>query len=161
MKKSVDVLSLELFWKVIFQPAFSLAMKCNKLKANCIHFYCKKIILIIFSGLAISSDGTCHHSIKYNSHYVDLRAETYSTNGMMEIKEQVTCFLGICSSVDGTSEQAIKDWDTTFVKSIEVYNNSSHGQHSGTLMGLVNIFVKLLGMHSDHCSKEKKDFKLL
>ena len=44
---------------------------------------------------------------------------------MMEIKEQVTCFLGICSSVDGTSEQAIKDWDTTFVKIIEIYNNTT------------------------------------
>ena len=161
MEKSVDVLSLELFWKVILQPVFSWAMKCNKLRVNCIHFYCKKIILTIFSGLTISSDGTSHRSINYNSRHVNLRAETHSTNGMMEIKEQVTRFLGIHSSVDGTSEQAIKDWDAIFTKIIEIYNNSPLGQHSGTLMRLVDIFLKLLGMHSDHCSKEKKDFKLL
>ena len=161
MEKSVDVLSLELFWKVILQPVSSWAMKCNKLKVNCIHFYYKKIILTIFSGLAISSDGTGHHNINYNSHHVNLRAETYSTNGIMGIKEQVTCFLGIHSSADGRSEQAIKDWDRTLVKIIKIYNNSSLGQHSGTLMRLVNIFVKLLGVYSDHCSKEKKDVKLL
>ena len=79
----------------------------------------------------------------------------------MEIKEQVTCFLGIHLSVDGTSEQAIKDWDTIFAKIIEIFNNSPLGQCSGTLMQLVDLFVKLLGMHSDHCSKEKKDFKQL
>ena len=59
---------------------------------------------------------------------------------MMEIKEQVTRFLGIHSSVDGTSEQAIKDWDAIFSKIIEIYNNSPLGQRSGTLMRLVDIF---------------------
>ena len=144
MKKSVDVLSLELFWKVIFQPAFSWAMKCNKLKANCIHIYCKKIILIIFSGLAISSDGTRHNTINHNSHYVNLRAQTYSTHGMMEIKEQVTCFLGICSSVDGTSEQAVKDWDTTFVKIIDIYNNMTFRDTYGACRYICEAFGNAL-----------------
>ena len=140
MEKSFNVLSLKLFWKIILQPVFSWAVKYNKLKVNSVHFYCKKIISTIFSGLIISSCGTSHHSINYSLHHVNLRAETYSTNGMMEIKEKVTCFLGIHLSVDGSSEQAIKDWDAIFAKLIEIYNNSPLGQCSEILMWLVDIF---------------------
>ena len=126
---------------------------------NFVHSYHKKIILTILLILAKSSDSTSHHSINYNSLHVNIIAETYSTDGMMEIKGQVTQLLGIHSSVEGTSEQAIKYWDAIFSKMIEIYDNSPLGQSLGTLVQLIDIFMKLLKMHSDHCSKERKDFK--
>ena len=47
---------------------------------------------------------------------------------MMEIKEQVNCFLGVQSFVEETGEQAIKDWDAIFSKIIEI-------SHLGNILG--------------------------
>jgi hypothetical protein len=47
---------------------------------------------------------------------VNLEADSYSAGAVSEVKQHVQRFLGIQSSVDGTSEQAIKDWDETFFK---------------------------------------------
>ena len=46
-----------------------------------------------------------------------------------------------------------------FSKIIEIYNNTPLRQSPQTLIQVVAIYVKLLGMHSDHCSKEKKSLQ--
>ena len=66
LAKSVNIMSLELFWKVILQSVSSWAMKWNKLQVNHIHSYHKKIILTTFFSLNISSDITNHFRINYN-----------------------------------------------------------------------------------------------
>ena len=43
----------------------------------------------------------------------------------------------------------------------QVYNNSPLGKCSGNILSLVGIFIKLMGINTDHCAKEKKDAKLL
>ena len=92
---------------------------------------------------------------------MNLEADSYSADAVSEVKQHVQRFLGIQSSVDGTSEQAIKDWDETLKKIIRIFNNSPLAHRTGHMLRLVDIFVKLLGMHTDHCAKEKKDYKLL
>src|SRR6266542_1936487 len=43
-------------------------------------------------------------------------------------------------------------------KILDLYNRSPFGKRSGgTLIGLVDILIKLTGMNTDHCAKEKKD----
>ena len=87
---------------------------------------------------------------------MNLEADSYSADAVSEVKQHVQRFLGIQSSVDGTSEQAIKDWDETLKKIIRIFNNSPLAHRTGHMLHLVDIFVKLLGMHTDHCAKEKK-----
>ena len=69
----------------------------------------------------------------------------------------VTRFLGLQTSLDGSSEQAINDWNDELQNIADIFNDSPLAQESDNFLRLVEIFVKL----SDHCGKEKKDFKLM
>jgi hypothetical protein len=60
------------------------------------------------------ADGTGHHSINYNSRHVNLTAEDYSSDGNKN--EKVTRFLGIQPSLDGSSAESLKDYDTILKK---------------------------------------------
>ena len=68
-----------------------------------------------------------------------------------------TQFLGIKPSRDGSSKEAIADWQTTITEILDLYNRSPFGKQSGgSLIGIVDILIKLTGMNTDHCAKEKK-----
>ncbi|KAF8810467.1 hypothetical protein BYT27DRAFT_7221984 [Phlegmacium glaucopus] len=112
-------------------------------------------------GMTFSADGTGHRSINYNSRHVNLIAEDYSGTGEKAEQQHVTCFLGIQSSLDGSSKESIKDWEKTLKAIVELYNRSPFGKRNGNLLRIVDILIKLAGMHSDHCAKEKKDAQLM
>ena len=111
-------------------------------------------------SMTFSADGTSHRSINYNSRHVHLLAENYALPGG-NTKQQATRFLGIQSSQDGSSEESVMDWEITLKKIIQLYNNSPFGKRSGSLVTFIDLLIKLMGMNSDHCSKEKKDAWLL
>src|SRR6266511_1046598 len=107
-------------------------------------------------SMTVSADGTGHRSINYNSRHVHMLVEDYESSD-----SGITCatrFLGIKPSCNGSSKEAIADWQTTITKILNLYNRSPFGKRSGgSLIELVDILVKLTGMNTDHCSKEKKD----
>ena len=106
--------------------------------------------------MTFSADGTGHRSINYNSRHVHMLVEDYGSSDSG--KKRATRFLGIKPSRDGSSKEAIADWQTTITEILDLYNRSPFGKRSGgTLIGLVDILIKLTGMNSDHCAKEKKD----
>jgi len=110
----------------------------------------------IAEAMTFSADGTGHRSINYNSRHAHMLVENYasSDNG----KTRATRFLGIKPSRDGSSKEAIADWQTTITEILDLYNRSPFGKRSGgSLIGLVDILIKLTGMNTDHCAKEKKD----
>lgn len=76
-------------------------------------------------------------------------------------KVHVTRFLGLQTSLDGSSEQAVNDWDDELQNIADIFNDSPLARESDNFLRLVEIFVKLSGMSSDHCGKEKKDFKIM
>jgi len=106
-------------------------------------------------SMTFSADGTSHCSINYNSCHDNLVAEDY-TSPEGSSKQQVTHTFGIQSSKDGSSEQAIADWENNLKKIVDLYNNSHLGKHSGGLLKFIDLLIKLAGMSTDHCSKEKK-----
>ena len=111
-------------------------------------------------SMTFSADGTSHRSINYNSRHVHLVAEDY-TSSEGNSKQRVTQTFGIQSSKDGSSEEAVSDWERTIKKIVELYNNSPLGKRSGGLLKFIDLLIKLTGMNTDHCSKEKKDVRLL
>ena len=113
------------------------------------------------NSMTFSADGTSHRSVNYNSRHVHLLVEDYSSPESSLPTERVTRFLGIRSSKDGTSQEAVADWQKTMSDIVDLYNRSPFGKRSGGLIRLVDLFVKLAGMNSDHCAKEKKDAALL
>ncbi len=72
-------------------------------------------------------------------------------------KTRAIRFLGIKPSHDGSSKEAIADWQTTITEILDLYNRSPFGKRSGgTLVGLVDILIKLTGMNTDHCARRKR-----
>ena len=53
------------------------------------------------------------------------------------------------------------DWENTLKKIIDLYNGSPFGKRVGGLVKFIELLIKLVGMNTDHCSKEKKDARLL
>ncbi len=113
-------------------------------------------------SMTFSADGTSHRSINYNSRHVHLRVEDYASQISEDnTKQQATRTLGIQSSLDGSSEMAVADWENTLKKITLLYNESPLGKRSGSLLKFVDLLVKLMGMNTDHCAKEKKDARML
>ncbi|KAF8813548.1 hypothetical protein BYT27DRAFT_7251075 [Phlegmacium glaucopus] len=110
-------------------------------------------------SMTFSADGTSHHGINYNSHHVNLKAEDYGSESGEACR--ATCVLGVQSSADGTSEESIKDMKKILGNIVDLYNRSPLGKRAGNLCRVLEILIKVTGVHSDHCAKEKKDAALL
>ena len=96
-----------------------------------------------------SGDGTSNKHVNYDAqhvHYKDL--DDGNTHH--------SCFIGIQSSADQSSETALAEWDEAFAEILEIYNNSPLAIRSHDFTRIVEIWAKMMGMHGDHCSKEKK-----
>ena len=110
----------------------------------------------IAESMTFSADGTGHRSVNYNSRHAHMLVENYGSS--VGEKMRATRFLGIKPSRDGSSKEAIADWQTTITEILDLYNRSPFGKRSGgSLIGIVDILIKLTGMNTDHCTKEKKD----
>lgn len=105
--------------------------------------------------MTVSADGTGHRNINYNAHHAHYLAEDYESGN--EEKKQVTCNLGINASLDGTSKQSVEDWMIIFQNMAATFNRSPFGKRHGGVLRVVSILIKLVGMLTDHCAKEKKD----
>ena len=110
--------------------------------------------------MTFSADGTMHHSINYNARHAHLKVESYSTD-QLEKAVHVTRFLGIHFTIDGSSEHSVKSWKELLDNMNEIYNASPLAKRTGNFVRTVDLFVKLAGMNTDHCAKEKKDASLL
>jgi len=106
-----------------------------------------------------SGDGTGHWNVQYYAQHINMKASDYkSSNGA---KQHVTCFLGITPSFDSSSEESIKDWNSVLDSIVDLYNCSPLGKQHGSLLCIVDIFAKLVGMMTNHCAKEMKDVCML
>ena len=99
----------------------------------------------------MSADGTGHKKINYNSHHAN-----YKISDSHGKKTQVTRFLGIERSLDGSSEQAMQDWDNQLQNIVDIANKSPFAKKNDVFARLIETYAKLVRMHSDHCAKEKK-----
>ncbi|KDR70414.1 hypothetical protein GALMADRAFT_214510 [Galerina marginata CBS 339.88] len=106
--------------------------------------------------MTLSADGTGHKNINYNSRHVNYKVK--NSDGSVT---QVTRFLGIQNSLDGSSEQAVKDWDDQLENIFTYFNNSPLAEEQNVFARLVETYTRVVGMHSDHCAKEKKDWELM
>jgi bacterioferritin-associated ferredoxin len=110
----------------------------------------------VTEALTLSSDGTAHKNLNYDSQHAH-----YKVEGPDGEKTQVTCFLGLQRTLDGSSEEAVKEWDYQLQKNFNVFNGSPLATERNMWARLVDIYIKFAGMHADHCTKEKKNFVLM
>ncbi|KAF8806328.1 hypothetical protein BYT27DRAFT_7103258, partial [Phlegmacium glaucopus] len=111
-------------------------------------------------AVTFGSDGTGYKNLNYNSRYA-----YYKVRDADGEQAQVTHFLGFQRSLDGSSEQAMRDWDDQLQKIFDIYNDSPLAKEQivtqSSFTSLINVYSKLAGMHADHCAKEKKDYELM
>ena len=110
----------------------------------------------VAEALTLSSDGTAHKNLNYDSQHAHYKVE--GENGQ---KEQVTRFLGLQRTIDGSSEEAVKEWDYQLQNFFNIFNESPLAKEKNMFARLVEIYIKFVGMHADHCAKEKKNFDLM
>ena len=110
----------------------------------------RQLVSDIFSpAFTASGDGTSNKHVNYDArhvHYKDLQ------NGNVHHSR----FVGIRSSADQSSETALAEWDETFFEILEIYKDSPLATRSHDFTRVVEVWAKMMGMHGDHCSKEKK-----
>ena len=70
-------------------------------------------------SMTFSADGTSHHSVNHNAHHVHYTVEDYNSPEGSS-KQRVTQTLGIQSSKDGSSEEAVADWENTIKKIVDI-----------------------------------------
>jgi hypothetical protein len=63
--------------------------------------------------------------------------------------------------LDGSSEEAVKEWDYQLQNFFNVFNGSPLATERNMWARLVDLYIKFAGMHADHCTKEKKNFVLM
>ncbi|KAF8804951.1 hypothetical protein BYT27DRAFT_7105812, partial [Phlegmacium glaucopus] len=107
-------------------------------------------------AVTFGSEGTGHKNLNYNSRYAH-----YKVRDADGEQAQVTHFLGLQRSLDGSSEQAMRDWDDQLQKIFDIYSDSPLSKEQSSFTRLINVYSKLAGMHADHCAKEKKDYDLM
>jgi len=110
----------------------------------------------VTEALTLSSDGTAHKNLNYDSRHAH-----YKVEGPDGEKTQVTRFLGLQRTLDGSSEEAVKEWDYQLQNFFNVFNGSPLATERNMWARLVDIYIKFAGMHADHCTKEKKNFVLM
>src|SRR6266487_2756163 len=108
--------------------------------------------------MTFGADGTMHRNVGYAAQHVHLKTESYSEDAN---PQRSTHLLGVQSTLDGSSEQSVIEWKECLENIAEIYNKSPLAKRKGHLLRVIDIFVKLSGMHSDHCAKEKKDARLM
>lgn len=115
-------------------------------------------------SMTFSADGTGHYSINFNSRHIHLLAEDYTVQQPLVDSQAAplnknccTHFLGIKPSPDNLSEEAIADWQVTIEDILDLYHCSPFGKRTGNVVRFIDVLIKLTGMNTDHCAKEKKD----
>src|SRR5205807_8331615 len=103
-----------------------------------------------------SPDETNHRSFNCISRHIHLLAEDYTSSSNTDAKKQATHFLGIQSTCTGSSEEAVKEWERALKHISDLYNESPFGKRQGSLLKFIDLMIKLTGINTDHCAKEKK-----
>ncbi|KAF8239309.1 hypothetical protein L208DRAFT_1386151 [Tricholoma matsutake] len=102
-------------------------------------------------GVTISSDGTTHKNINYESRFMNITNE----DGTHKSR-----FLGISAATHHTSEEQLDGWIRVVEYILGIFNSSPRAQSLGKME--LHEFLKLLkGMHTNHAEDQKKLVRLV
>jgi hypothetical protein len=111
-------------------------------------------------GFTVSGDGTKNKHVDYEGKHINVAVPSLSNNDDSTVHHH-NRLVGINSSADQSAEAGAQEWKDQIADFLEVYVNSPFSKRSGAFARLVDILAKLLGMNTDHCTKEKKIARLI
>ncbi|KAG2074964.1 hypothetical protein BDR04DRAFT_1171787 [Suillus decipiens] len=111
--------------------------------------YLGQFNLLKYQGFALSSDGTSHKNINYQSHHI-----TYTSQD----GKGVTRFVGIQHKVNHTSETQLQGWKDVLHDMCNTYNTCMAGEKAE--VDPREVVTKVQGMLTDHAEDQKKLVRL-
>jgi hypothetical protein len=112
------------------------------------------------SSLTVSSDGTTHRNINYESRHVNVLAPIYESDEAAAVVHQ-SRLVGVDSAPDHSSQTQLDGWKSKIKEKLDIYNQSPLAQRSQTALRLADFFARLQGMNGDHAKDQKKLATLL
>ncbi|KAJ7101997.1 hypothetical protein C8R44DRAFT_716352 [Mycena epipterygia] len=113
--------------------------------------------LTLTNGVTISADSTSNRGVNIESSHMNLRVPDYRS-GNLAVNETSTPrvrFLGVEKTIDHTSAESVKSWESRIQENIMIFNASPLARRLDKKY-TVRQFLKILkGMHGDHASTEK------
>src|SRR3954452_4896139 len=106
-------------------------------------------------GLPISSDGTNHRNVNFESRHIHMKVPNYNLDGPFEERHK-SCLIGVDSATDHSSQTQLDGWKKRLNSLQELYNQSPLSHRSGVALTLSDFFAKLKGMSGDHAKDQKK-----
>lgn len=110
-------------------------------------------------GLTMSSDGTTHKHVNFESRHIHLKVPTYNSEDSVEIHK--SRLVGVDSATDHSSETQLEGWKTKINDLLELYNQSPLSHRCQVALTVSDFFARLCGMSGDHAKDQKKLAKLL
>ena len=111
-------------------------------------------------GFTMSSDGTTHRHVNFESRHIHLKVPDYNSDGPSEERHK-SRLIGVDSATDHSSQTQLDGWKKKLNSLQELYNQSPLSHRSGVTLALSDIFAKLKGISSDHAKDQKKLAALL
>src|ERR1700730_11499279 len=78
-------------------------------------------------GLTMSSDGTTHKHVNFESRHIHLKLPAYDLEDNGETHK--SCLVGVDSATDHSSETQLEGWKTKINDLLELYNQSPLSHH--------------------------------
>src|SRR6266487_457431 len=98
------------------------------------------------TGMTFGADGTTHRDILYTARLAHLKTRSYSAEDPNTAKRS-TRLLGVHPALDGSSEQSVKEWKEVLNDIASIFNDSPLAKREGPMLRVIDIFLKLSGMH--------------
>jgi hypothetical protein len=111
-------------------------------------------------GLTVSSDGTTHKHVNFESRHINMKVSTYDSDDVSATKHK-SRLIGVDSATDHSSQTQAEDWKKKIDNLLELYNQSPLSKRSAVTLKMAHFFAKLQGMNGDHANDQKKLAELL
>ncbi|KAJ7432104.1 hypothetical protein B0H11DRAFT_1890622 [Mycena galericulata] len=104
--------------------------------------------------VTISSDGTSHKKLQYESRHMMLDVPTYVDDDNTPSSIKANRFLGLGTAPNHTSEAQLQGWHDLITEMHKLYNESPRGKAEPA--DWREFFTKVVGMITDHAADQKK-----
>ncbi|KII95110.1 hypothetical protein PLICRDRAFT_69546, partial [Plicaturopsis crispa FD-325 SS-3] len=112
-------------------------------------------------SFTVSTDGTSHKSLQYESRHIALKAKSYAPGTPhSESPSQRVRLMSVRTSVNHTSESQLAGLKEDLESIRTAYNESPLARREAITLEAEEIVAKFSGMNTDHAEDQKKLFRL-
>ncbi|KAJ7213194.1 hypothetical protein GGX14DRAFT_519404 [Mycena pura] len=117
--------------------------------------------LSLNEGVTISADSTSNRGLNIEASHLAARAPDYANGNVDTTPKSIpkVRFLGVEKTIDHTSAESVRGWNTRITEFIDVFNRSPLAKRLLRKLSVRDFLKILKGMNGDHASNEKSTAK--